>query len=262
MTRRLSLFLLAAVPALVAAERPFHIAIQGARPLRQAGWGLREQLHWRVTFEEAPVLASAELDSTIAPNGRAVYFRRATPLFFDAVVSATPATREAKQRVMDALLAAYNRGASTSYRYVISGDFIHIVPDRAPAPDGSLHSVPSMLDTPVSITRGTYGLGQLVAMVFQQVSKGIGIPIVDGTVPMNVVVHSQVTEEAHGEPAREVLIRAFEEIEGPRLAWHAGRVRLTWDVAYDPTDRYYMYNINSVFEESESSPAPAYRKPK
>jgi hypothetical protein len=250
------------ISALVAAEIPLHIATHGARPLRQATWSIKEQVHWRMSYEEAPVLSKAELDSTVAPTGRTVYFRRSVPLFYDAVVSGAPATREAKQQVMDALMAAYNEGASTSYRYVISGDFIHVIPDKVPGPDGSLHSVPSMLDTPVSITRGTYGLGQLVAMVFQQVSKGIGIPIVDGTVPMNVVVHSQVTEEAHGEPAREVLIRAFEEIEGPRLAWHAGRVRLTWDVAYDPTDRYYMYNINSVFEESESSPAPAYRKPK
>lgn len=262
MTRRLILFFLATIPALVAAEMPLHIAAHSARPLRQATWSIKEQLHWRMSYEEAPVLSSAELDSTVAPTGRTMYFRRAAPLFFDAVVSGAPATREAKQEVMDALLASCNKGAAGSYRYVISGDFIHIVPDKVPGPDGTLRTMPSMLDTPVSLARGTYGLGQLVGMVFQQVSRNIGISIVDGTVPMNVVVHSQVTEEAHGEPARDVLIRAFEEIEGPRLAWHAGRVRLTWDVAYDPTDRYYMYNIDSVREESESSPAPAYRKPK
>jgi len=71
-----------------------------------------------MSFEEAPVLSDAELDTKLAPTGRTMYFRRAIPLSFDTFVPAAQAKQDTKQQVMDALLAAYNKGASATYRYV------------------------------------------------------------------------------------------------------------------------------------------------
>lgn len=161
-----------------------------------------------------------------------------------------PSTRETKQQVFDALLAAYNKGASASYRYVISGGYIHILPDKVLGPDGKFHVVASLLDTRVTLNRSEYTLGTLVSSVINQVSQAAGTSVMDGTFPSNLYRQARVTEEAKMEPAREVLIRAFEKINPPRVAMALPGLRLTWDLVYNPMDRQYFFSVYPAPEES------------
>jgi hypothetical protein len=48
----------------------------------------------------------------------------------------------------------------------------------------------------------------------------------------------------------EVLIRAFEKINPPRLAMALPRLRLTWELVYNPMDRQYFFSVYPAPEES------------
>jgi hypothetical protein len=72
------------------------------------------------------------------------------------------------------------------------------------------------------------------------------MPIAMATYPTSLFLSTSVTEELVGEPARKVLMRAFETINGQRLSHGVAPVRLAWDITYDPTERQYYFNVDSI----------------
>ena len=165
---------------------------------------------------------------------------------------------EAKSKIMKTVLDTYNRSGNRAiFRVMQPGDLIHVVPVAVRGEDGTLQSFQPMLDTPVTITSGTYSLGALVDEIMAQISQKRGISIVRATVPINLFAQSTVTEEAFNEPARDVLVRAFEEINGPRLANHGSLLRLTWYLLYNPNGRHYFLNVHNVLPEQDHSDSAA-----
>lgn len=225
-----------------------HMVTKTDQPLREICQALEERFNWRISYEEAPI----EPPRAAASTGLRVEIRgapkRAFPVSIDLAAKQSPGGLANREKTdihgaMDLVLRAYNRSGNLgTFRYVTDDAFIHILA----VVDGFGKPWTPLLDTTVSIPRGTYVLDGLVTSVLAEIQKKRGIPIVLGTVPMNLFVQSRITEEAREEPARNVLIRAFEEINGPRLAMHLPRQRLTWTLTYNPLDHHYFFNVHGV----------------
>lgn len=77
-------------------------------------------------------------------------------------------------------------------------------------------------------------------------SEKRGLPIVLGTTPTNLFRQTWIFAGAKNEPARNVLSRAFRDINGPRIAKRLDTIALVWGMLYDPTDRQYWFNMHVV----------------
>src|SRR5260370_31520180 len=76
-----------------------------------------------------------------------------------------------------------------------------------------------------------------------QVGQERGLRIEMGTYPLNLFMQTSLTEQANKEPAREVLVRVFDEINAPLLAGGLPSVRLTWRLRNNSNDEFYLLNI-------------------
>ena len=211
----------------------------------------RRRFGWRISFEDIPAdYCGGELGSFQTPTGLTLTGRSALPVTVDFTPkdpSLDASTVSAKQEVMRTVLTAHNAsGNRGNFRAIYEGDFIHIVPVSFLDENGVEHSWKPLFDTPITLARGTYSLRQLVALGLEQVSQSRGVRIVNGTVPVSLFDTATVTEEADQEPLREVLIRAFDEINGPRLAAGVAPVRLAWMLLYDPRGKQYFFNVDST----------------
>jgi len=235
---------------------------QSSKPLTDICSALRDRMHWRVTFEEAPVLWPE--DAVLERNPQLLRERlvaRASPLEVeipsDRAVSAAP-----MKAVLDKILTAYHRsGNRGTYRYVLDGEYIHIVPSAVRGRDGQSVALQPVLDTPVTIPKGTYMVLSLEHSIVEQIRRKRGISIVDGNIPMNLFAQSRVTMEANDEPARTVLARAFTEVDKVRRADGMPPAGVVWHLLYNPTDEYYVFNVSGVpHEEDDALPQPAVQR--
>jgi hypothetical protein len=248
---------LAVLVASAVAADDLHLITKTDRPLREICQILEERFHWRISYEEAPTVAAQDAASASSQLEGGGLRRRGFPVSIDLAARKSPegfasSERAYVQEAMDLVLRAYNRSGNLGeFRHVSDAAFIHVLP----VVDGSGKPWTPLLDTAVSIPRSTYVLDELVTSVLAEVQKKRGIPIMLGTVPTNLFVQARVTEEAREEPARDVLIRSFEEINGPRLAIHLPRLRLTWALMYSPLDRQYFFNVHGAPPELTSDEA-------
>jgi hypothetical protein len=158
-----------------------------------------------------------------------------------------------KRLIIKDVIDTYNRsGNRGQFREIHAEDIVHIVPTNIRAENGTTQAFTPMLDTPISIAFGRYALRSLVDEVLAQVSQKRGIQILTATVPLNVFAQAFVTEEARDEPARDVLLRAFDLINGPRFADGMPPLRLTWHLLYNPNGRHYFFNCWSVDPDEEA----------
>src|SRR4029453_9413009 len=96
------------------------------------------------------------------------------------------------------------RGAFNVTKYAPT---VHVVPR-----DGSI------LDTPVTMTRATRPLADVVTMTLAEVERTTGQKIGIAMLPINFSKQRWVDIEAQQEPAREVLVRAL-AASGRTLSW-------------------------------------------
>src|SRR5258706_5429494 len=233
------------------AEDVLHLAVHGPKPLQDICLQLEEALHWRITYEDPPALVGDELVPATNPGGVSVLVMRALPLSID-VPTENSTSSEVKRDTVRMLLEAYHRSGNRAvFRGIQQGDFIHIVPEAVRGEDGRLQRFQPMFDTHVTIPRGTYSLGLLTSLILSKVGQSRGIPIMRATVPINLFAQATVTEEADDEPARDVLMRAFEGINAQRIADHLSVLRLTWYLGYSPNGNNYFLNVHSVALEQD-----------
>jgi len=228
-----------------------HLAVHSPKPLQDICFQLEEALHWRISYEDPPVLAGDELVPEMNPGGVSRLVMRAQPLSID-VPTKNSTSSEVKRDTVRTILDAYHRSGNRAvFREIQQGDFIHIVPDAVRGEDGRLQRFQPMFDTHVTIPRGTYSLGVLTSEILSQVGQIRGIPIMRATVPINLFAQATVTEAANDEPARDVLMRAFEGINEQRIADHLSVLRLTWYLLYNPNGQHYFFNVTSVALEQD-----------
>jgi hypothetical protein len=245
--------------AVLAAEGGrLYIATQSHRPLGEICRTLQDQLGWQVSYEDAPVFDKREFEPQVMPTGATLLRLRAVPMSFDLPLPDALSTADRKpmlKAIFDAYRASGNRGG---FEYIQKGDRVQVFQTVLIGEDGQPRAFQPMLDTKVSIQEGKYVLMNLVSDVLARVGRTRGIPIGLATVPFNLFLQTTVTEQANEEPARDVLERVFDEINGPRLLAGSPPVRLTWYLAAGPMGKVYYFSVGAASAETIGKPQ---RKP-
>jgi hypothetical protein len=211
--------------SMIAADR-FQFTTRSDHPIGDVCRTLEAQYHWRISYEDAPVFDQDDLKSGTAPNGVPWLVLRDIPAAVDVPIEPDmPAI--ARGKTLQSIVDSYRlNGGRAGFTVSGNGDIINVVATSVKGADGKFQPFEPLLDTKVSLVRGRYDLWTLVMKILYQVSQIRGIPITIGTVSTNLFAQSVVTEESNNEAARDILVRAFEEINGTRYAQHVDPVRL------------------------------------
>jgi hypothetical protein len=256
--------------AVLAADgRQLHIATHSDTPLRDICNTLRDELGWQISYEEAPVFDRREIEPQVTATGFHYVARRSVALSLDIPLPATVPNDQDRRAILKTVFDAYrasgNRG---DFQYIQEGDRIQVFQTIVNGEDGKPRSFQPLLDTKVSIPRGTYSMFSLANLVVAQVSQKRGIPIGLGTYPRSFY-QDTVTEEANEEAARDVLARAFDEANMSRVAARASLLRLTWSLNSLAGGPSYFFNVDVASTEStrpqskpadSPAPSPYFRK--
>jgi hypothetical protein len=239
----------------VATER-FQVTTRSDHPIGDVCRALEAQFHWRISYEEAPVFAQEDVQTGTAPNGVPWLVLRDVPAVVDVPIE-SGMSADAKGKTLQSILDGHKRGGSRAgFTIGQNGDLIHVMATSVRGRDGKMEHFEPLLDTRISLPRDRYALETLVSMVLTQVSQVRGMSIALATVPTNLFAQSIVTEEANNEVARDVLVRAFEEINGARYARNLRPVRLTWYMNYEPNGGTYFFNVHNVEPETQRGGVP------
>jgi hypothetical protein len=195
------------------------------------------------------MLFSGDLESKPTPTGMTILTKITVPISMSlSPMEASTSAIEGRLSVVKELLDAYARNSGgDSFRAIRDGSFIHIVPLRIRAENGTAVPFDPLLGTKISFSEHHFAnLNELVQMVLDEVARSRGVSIVVGEIPTNIFRQTSVVEVANNEPARDVLERAFAELNGPRLAIGLPKIGLTWNLVYDPTDRGYWFHAGAI----------------
>ena len=143
---------------------------------------------------------------------------------------------------------AYNRsGHGDRFQAISSGGrIVHVVPKEVRRPDGIFESYEPLLSTLVSLPARQYRLGELVSEILAQIGNRRGVQITRATVPVNLFAQTTVTERAENEPARQVLLRAFSEMNSKRLTVNAAHLDMAWYLMYSADSNLFYFNVHVV----------------
>ena len=251
------------IPTLAfAEENEIQIKVSNTKPILYTLDRLRDEFHWRITFEEAPVLDKNEL--VMAPRPGSTEMRpilrniRTVSLNIPKIQTKTGRLPlNEKQRIIESVFSELRRsGDDTEYRAIYDGDFIHIAPIAARGVDGKIKAYEPLMDTAVTIAPGRYRLGAFVSNVLFQVQQIRRVSIAEGTFSLNLFANEYFSIEASNEPAGLVLARGFEEVRKSRLAMGL-TLRLFWNIGYSHSGEHFWFNASSlVVEEDGSSDQP------
>jgi len=199
---------------MIAADR-FQFTTRSDHPIDEVCTAIEAQFHWRISYEDAPVFDRDDLKNGTAPNGVPWLALRDVPAAVDVPIE-TNMPASARGKTLQSILDSHRlSGGRAGFTVTQNGDIIHVMATSVKGADGKFQPFEPLLDTKVSLVRGRYDLWTLVMKILYQVSQIRGIPITIGTVSTNLFAQSVVTEESNNEAARDILVRAFEEINGP-----------------------------------------------
>jgi hypothetical protein len=213
------------------------------RPLLQAVTAVSEEYGWVVDFEDPPYESDADLVDDTAPQWRARHpgekgFRIVAGGAFQSNYSEKPntATSPVEERlVLNKIVSDYNASGNPG-KFVVrkqSDGSYAVVGNSVKDDNGNSKSVSSVLDTPISIPSGRRDVLTTIGLILDAVSSSSGIKILAATMPMNVLIHSQVTIGGENVSARNLLLEAL-----------AGTKRTTvWQLLYDADNQTYYLNI-------------------
>jgi hypothetical protein len=251
---RLTQFTLLSIATAAAAEpqASIRMSVRSGKPLQQICLQLADKFHLRISYEEAPIRAKDVLIDQRTATGTVRKELQPMDLTITVPNSLSTAdevsTREAFEKIVQTCNSAKN---STLFKAIyLGGRVIQVVPTAARDDAGRFQPFEPLLDTRISLPRKSYVLGELVAAVLDQISQRRSVAIVMATVPTNLFAQVTITEEATEEPARDILNRVFEVINGPRLAMHVPYVALTWYLMYNLDQGHYFFNIHVLPTEA------------
>lgn len=114
---------------------------------------------------------------------------------------------------------------------------LHVVPTEVRGADGKTRAVVPALDTLVELpTEQRTGLDTLQALCDAIHAAGAMRTVV-GTIPMNLFLNQNLSYGCQQKPAREALVEVLAALGGGILSWQ---------LFYEPMERYYVLNIHAV----------------
>jgi len=248
----ISLFL-----ATAAVGRPKTISIPAqSRPLLELADQLEKEYAWRITYEETPLENSTDLVNSARIRTHLI----PRPTAFQASFEEPQDSRsmEEKWKILDRLVASYS-GPHGAMTVLNIGDYSHIVPTTLKNKAGQIVPFEPLLNTRVSFEPAQRSLLDTVRLILSQVSSIRAVSIGLGTIPTNLFVQQQLRTDANNEPAREVLMRIFEDASGARQLKGGPAARVTWALLNDISYSGYFFNahiVDPLINES-TTPLPA-----
>lgn len=216
------------------------------RPVGAIAGALVERKGWKITYEDPPLRFEGDLVDVTNEVSRAsekARSERQPKVLIPRTEQISVTIRsEDPLKIVDAVLAAQKSTASVGrFRSFERGGYIHIVPTAVRDVIGDWKEVGSILDSPISLTQQETTARELVSNIADAVSRKRRVRIVP-IWPMGGGIHDpsfgprRYAFEAKEESARDVLLRAFDDI-----ADEVGT--LTWRLYFDPTDQAYYFNL-------------------
>jgi len=223
-------------------------SVEDARPLGAAVLSLLTRYPVVITYEDPRYQYSGDLQDVTErvrrnPNstgkGR-ILVPRGGHLHASYEIAQETGTPVNMKDALNGVVAAKNLNA-VGGRFAVyqSGDALHVVPVEVRDSNGAWVKQQSVLNTPITLSSGELDGYALMEAILKEVSDASGIKL--GLAAENVtntLGRYRGGIEAADEPARDVLLRAL----------HSISPRLTWILNYDPSDRYYFFNVTVVAE--------------
>jgi hypothetical protein len=241
----LLLFLLCAIiaPILTVAGRDVQepikeqISVSDARPVALAAEMLEKKYGWIITYEDPAYVHESELvDVTekvrrdldkfepgkaprvLIPKGGTLTFEYA----IDPDTKTPPDSAVVVQQLLDAYALSGNPGI---FRLDRDGPRLHIVTSH-----------PSVLDASIILRAHKRNGLELLEAFCTAVSQASGTRVVMATVPLNLFNRYETQSGAKDQKAREFLSNELDRI----------KVKLSWQLLYDPVTKSYFLNIHVV----------------
>lgn len=224
-------------------ENRMRVAVSSSTPVLDVTETLVTEHHWNINYEDWGATNNDDLREVKMASGPNLRVRKSSSLSADIPAPETVAKKDRKE-VMNQILESQDRGrTSVVFGSSERNGSLQVYPVAVRQPDGKLQEVTPLFDTPVTLLPSSYSLGQIVNEVVAQVQQKRGVTIALGTVPQFLFRQDTVTAEANEEPARDLLLRAFADINGPRLARKGEYVVPVWSLRYDPTSDMFYLNV-------------------
>lgn len=220
-----------------------HLAATSSTPVLDITETLITKYAWNINYEDWSTVSDERLVDVEQPAGRVLRVRHPTTVSADVPAPASVPSRQ-RRDVVRQLLESYRRSdASVVFECSDRNGALQIYPVAVRQSDGTLQRITPLFDTPVNLSAGSYSLGRIVDEVIAQIEQKRGVSIALGTVPQFLFQQDTITEESAGEPARDLLLRAFSDINGPRLARKDDYVVPVWSLRFEPTSKVFYLNV-------------------
>ena len=210
--------------------------VNDPRPIAAMAEKIERQTGWTVTYEDPSYQYAAdivELEGTSAA-GKPVFGMRHVPFVFTFDAE----KRRDGVRAIHALVDEFEmRTGGQKFRVIAEKGWIHLVPQLNRDKQGIWAEQRPVLDTRISLSAGTRSLADLLVEFTQMISKESGRQIGIGTIPLNLVINTEVELPAFNNvQARTVLREALSR---------SGR-KLSWRLLGGPGDENQILNVHLV----------------
>lgn len=233
-------------PAAGDAQQKETLRVDAPRPLAEAVSRLQARYQTVITYEDAPVEASGDIDVQPASVPRAA---GAPPFLIPrggifAFEVPSRASQVPVDEVVRDTLRRYNAsGYPGTYELRRVGSTLHVVPIASRGEDGLPRTRVSLLDTIVGVEGGRYDGRQLTTVVLEAVGRERRVRVGLGTVTTSILGSTSLEVPAGQYVARDLLVRLREAAPEP----------VTWRLLYDPITKAYLMNVHGLRREAVRS---------
>ncbi len=144
------------IPLSAQTEDLLQLTVTTAKPCLEFTRKLQDTLHWRITYEDPPLLDKRELLPVVDDNGTS---RNALRVYSSTLRVSTKDHRlgTVKDRLMKELLRdCHNSTNLARFKFIRDGDFVHVMPTHVRTASGEFIAYQPLLETPVTIPMGTF----------------------------------------------------------------------------------------------------------
>ena len=254
------------VRSLVRTQAGATLIAESARPIATAVEALVSEYGYVITYEDPRYIYDDDLvdvttqvrkdlakyppgmaPKVVGPKGGRLELNITEPTSVDDV-----------ERVLNQIVQTkVDSGRGGHFRSLRTGNVFHIVPTEVRDQNGNWSTVASVLDAPISLPAQEQTDSEMIKVICDAVTKAAHVQVnlgwtgLSGGVGIGPVGGRQSHRyplRAENEPARQVLMRALDEIA-------ADRSRLTWVLLYDraPTNSYYLSLIPVPLKQPPST---------
>jgi len=222
------------------------LIVRSGRPAASAIEILEARHGVIITYEDVPYSYEGDMTDTTSPKYREAHpndtrralIPRAASLEMTYQLSSGPIRSVEMNSVIQRLLDIHaERNNPGRFRLQQAGDYFHVIPSQVRDRSGRLMAVTSILDTPVSFPEQEHSGIEFLNIIINEISRAKGIEkIFIGEAPRNLLNKTSSHQKATNKKARDLLVDILKLPQS----------KLTWQLFYDPSLKWYALNIHQV----------------